>query len=233
MRKLAFLLLLLIAPALHAAAPARIEANYDVMTKGVKIAEIRERFVRTGSQYRIESLTKPVGLLALFKPDTLQVISEGDILPSGLRPRHFVYRRSLETAKNTEADFDWSRSELMLSDRYGQRFEKLLGGTQDRLSALYQFRYLTALRDRKEVTMRITNGSKIDVRVYQLRAKQTIEVPLGTLATLYLSTPPQETAWKTEIWLSSENGDFPCQIKVTEDNGDELTQVLTALSITQ
>ena len=214
-------------------AGARIEASYDVTTKGVKIAMITEKFTRTDNHYRIESVTKPVGLLALFKPDTLYVVSEGDITAQGLRPQNFVYKRSQETLKNTEANFDWNQSTLMLNDRYGQRVEPLPAGTQDRLSVQYQFRYVSFLRDRKDVTMHITNGSKIDTRQYLIHPKQMLTVPLGTLETLYLSTPPQETAWKTEIWLSVENGNFPCQIMVTEDNGDQLTQVLTALSITQ
>ncbi|MBI5007891.1 MAG: DUF3108 domain-containing protein [Nitrosomonadales bacterium] len=233
MRAFAALLLLSTAPALFAAAPARIDASYDVITKGIKIAEIKERFTRTGHQYRIESLTRPVGLLALFKPDTLHVTSEGDITAKGLRPRHFLYRRSQETLKNTEADFDWPQSTLMLNDRYGQRFEQLPADTQDRLSALYQFRYVSFLGNRKELTMHITNGSKIDRRQYLVHSAQVVTVPLGTLETLYLSTAPQETAWKTEIWLSTENGNFPCRIVLTEDNGERLTQVLTALSITQ
>ncbi|MBI4809228.1 MAG: DUF3108 domain-containing protein [Nitrosomonadales bacterium] len=233
MRPLVALLLCCIAPALFAAPPARIEASYDVSTKGIKIAEITERFTRTGNQYRIESITKPVGLLALFKPDTLQVISEGEITKQGLRPLHFIYKRSQETLKNTEADFDWRLSTLMVSDRYGQRFEPLPPGTQDRLSVQYQFRYVSFLSDRKEVTMHITNGSKIDTRQYLVHPRQTQTVPLGTLETLYLSTAPQDTAWKTEMWLSTENGNFPCKIVLTEDNGDKLTQVLTALSVTQ
>ena len=216
-----------------AAAPVRIEASYDVTTKGVKIAEIRERFTRDGDRYRIESVSKPVGLLALFKPDTLHVISEGDITPQGLRPQSFVYRRSQETIKNTAADFDWRQSTLMLSDRFGQRFEPLPAETQDRLSVLYQFRYVPFLRERKELTMHITNGSKIDTRRYQVHGGQMLTVPLGTLETLCLATPPEGTAWKTEIWLSVENGNFPCKIVLTEDNGDKLSQVLTALSITQ
>jgi hypothetical protein len=121
----------------------------------------------------------------------------------------------------------------MLNDRYGQRIEPLPAGTQDRLSAQYQFRYIPFLRDRKDVTMNITNGSKIDVRQYLVHPRQMLTVPLGTLETTYLSTAPQETAWKTEIWLSVENGNFPCKIVVTEDSGDQLSQVLTALSISQ
>lgn len=233
MRALAALLLCCIAPALFAAPPMRIDATYDVTTKGVKIAMITERFTRSGDHYRIESVSKPVGLLALFKPDTLHVISEGDITPQGLRPQSFVYKRSQETLKNTAADFDWRQSTLMLSDRYGQRFEPLPADTQDRLSVQYQFRYVPSLRERKALVMHITNGSKIDTRHYLVHPKQMLTVPLGTLETIYLSTPPQNTAWKTEIWLSVENGNFPCKIVLTEDNGEKLSQVLTALSITQ
>lgn len=234
MRALIILLLCGFAPILLAAPPAaRIEASYDVTTKGIKIATITEKFVRTDNHFRIESVTKPVGLLALFKPDTLYIVSEGEITAQGLRPESFVYKRSQEAIKNTQANFDWTQSTLMLNDRYGQRVEPLPAGTQDRLSVMYQFRFISFLRDRKDVTLNITNGSKIDTRQYIVHPRQMLEVPLGSLETLYLSTPPQDTAWKTEVWLSLENGNFPCKVIVTEDNGDQLSQVLTALSITQ
>lgn len=233
MRSFILLLFFCFAPAIFAAPPARIEVSYDVITRGIKIAEIREKFTHTDNQYRIESTTKPVGLLALFKPDTLFVVSEGDITNQGLRPQSFTYTRSKETLKNTSATFDWPQSILLLNDRYGQRPEPLLAEMQDRLSMQYQFRYVPLLRERKDVTMRITNGSKIDTRKYLVHGKQSMTVPLGTFETIYLSTAPEATAWKTEIWLSTENGNFPCKIVVTEDNGDKITQILTALSIIQ
>lgn len=233
MRMLGALLLCCAAPALFAAAPTRIEATYDVTTKGIKIAEVSEKFTRSGEHYRIESVTRPVGLLAMFKPDTIHVVSEGDITAEGLRPHSYVHRRSKDAHRNTGADFDWQRSTLTLSDRHGQRHEPLAAGTQDRLSALYQFRYLQLLRERKEVAMHITDGSKIDVRQYLVRPEQALTVPFGTLQALYLATPPQKTAWKTELWLAPEHGNFPCKVVLTEDNGDQLSQLLTTLSITQ
>jgi hypothetical protein len=234
MRALIVLLLCCIAPPLFAAPPVQhIEASFEISTKGVKIAIITEKFTRTGDHYRIESVTQPVGLLAMFKPGTLSVVSEGDVTAQGLRPQNFVYKHSQETLKNTAASFDWNQSNLMLSDRNGKRSEPLPAATQDRLSVQYQFRYIPQLRKRKELTMHITNGSKIDTRHYLIHPAQMVTVPIGTLETLYLSTPPEATAWKTEIWLSVANGNFPCKIVVTEDNGNQLTQVLTALSITQ
>jgi hypothetical protein len=234
MRTLVALLLCCIAPALFAAPPARqIEASYDVSTRGIKIAEVTEKFVRTGNHYRIESATRPVGLLAAFKPDKINIVSEGEVTVHGLRPQKYTYKRTLDTGKNAEATFDWTHSKLMLSDHQGQRSAPLPSDTQDRLSVLYQFRYGPLLKDRKELTIHITDGGKVDARRYLIRPGKMLTVPMGNLETLYLSTPPQATAWKTEIWLSVENGNFPCKIILTEDSGDQLSQVLTALSITQ
>lgn len=233
MRGFAALLVCCTAPALFAAEPARqIEASYDVSTRGIKIAEVTEKFVRTGSHYRIESTTRPVGLLAMFKPDTIDVSSEGDLTAQGLRPHKYTYKRTLDTGKNAEAAFDWTHARLMLSDREGLRSVPLPSDTQDRLGVLYQFHYVSLLQDRKELTIHITDGSKVDARRYLIRPAQKLTIPLGTLETLYLSTAPEATAWKTEVWLAVEKGNLPCKIILTEDNGDQLTQVLTALSVT-
>lgn len=230
----ALLLSWCIAPALFAATPAQqIEASYDVSTKGLKIAQITETFTRTGNHYRIVSATRPIGLLAMLKPETIDVTSEGDITARGLRPQAYIYKRSQDTAKNAAASFDWTQASLALDDGQGQRAISLPPETQDRLSVLYQFPYVHHLVRRKELTMQITNGSKIDTRHYLIQTGQMLSTPRGTLETLYLSTPPEATAWKTEIWLSVKDGNFPCKIILTEDNGDQLTQVLTALSITR
>lgn len=233
MRALTFLLLSAFAASLQAAVPSRIEATFDVQTRGIKIAEIREVFTSSGDRYRIESHTRPVGLLALFKPDTIQAVSTGTISSRGLRPASFTYMRTHDTDKNAEAHFDWDHASLLLTNRTGQRLEPLPPGLQDRLSVLYQFRHIPSLGSRKEVTMLLTSGYKVNERRYLIRPQQTVQVPLGSMETLYLSTPPEKTPWKTEIWLSVENGNFPCKIVVTEDNGEVLTQVLTGLSITQ
>jgi len=233
MRTLLAIMLCCTAPALLAAEPVRqIEATYDVSTRGIKIAEISEKFIRTGNHYRIQSATKPVGLLAAFKPDKIDVISMGDITSQGLRPQKYTYKRTLDTDKNAEATFDWAQSRLVLNDHQGQRSLALLSDTQDRLSVLYQFRYIHLLTERKEVTMHITDGGKVDARHYLIHPAQKLTIPLGTFETLYLSTAPEATAWKTEVWLAIDEGNLPCKIILTEDNGNQLTQVLTALSIT-
>jgi hypothetical protein len=64
-----------------------------------------------------------------------------------------------------------------------------------------------------------------------LHPEQAVDVPYGTLRSFYLYTLPQQRAWKSEIWLAIEHGYIPCKIVLTEDSGDKVVQVLTALNI--
>ncbi len=232
MRTLLALLLCCVSPALFAAPPARIEASYDVLSKGIKFAVTKEVFTRSGKHYHIESITKPVGLLALFQPETIIVTSEGEVTQEGLKPVKFIHKRSRDSSKNTTAEFDWGTAELTLNDQNGIRTIPLPSDTQDRLSAMYQFAAMPP-RGRLEVKLNITNGSKLNSYFYQLHPEQTVTVPIGTLRTFYLYTLPQHTPWKSEIWLAVEYGYIPCKVVLTEDNGEKVVQVLTALSMTQ
>lgn len=233
MRIWALLLLSCLSLPLLAAPPAKIEARFDLIRNDVKLAEVSELFVRDGDHYRIKSITRPVGLLALFKPDTVQATSEGHISAQGLHPHSFSYQHTQNTHRDAEASFDWESNSLMHNDQYGRRLEALPKETQDRLSVLYQFRFIPFLRERKELLLPITNGSKMELRTYQIIPRQLLSTPLGTLETLHLSTEPTSSGRRTDIWLSIENGNFPCKIIRTEDNGEQVTQVLTSLSITQ
>lgn len=230
MRILLALLLVCLAPALRAEVPSRIEASYDILSRGVKFAVVKETFVRNDDHYRIESVTKPVGLLALFQPETIVVTSEGEVSEEGLRPAKFSHQRTRDTSRNNAAEFDWADSELTLSDQAGIRQQPLPPGTQDRLSVMYQF-VVAPPHGRLEIKFSMTNGSKLETYHYQLHPEQIADVPFGSLKSYYLYTLPQPSAWKSEIWLAVEHGYMPCKIVVTEDSGDKLVQVLTALNI--
>jgi hypothetical protein len=230
MRALYLLLLACLSAPVFAEIPSRIEATYDLLSRGVKLAEIRETFVYSDYHYHIESVTKPVGLLALFQPETIVVTSEGEVVEEVLRPLKFTHQRTRDTSKNNSANFDWANKELTLNDQAGIRPIALPLGTQDRLSMLYQF-VVSPPHTRLEIKFSMTNGSKIEAYRYQLHPEQTVEVPFGVLKSYYLYTVPQSSSWKSEIWLSIDHGYVPCKVVVTEDNGEKLVQVLSALNI--
>jgi len=208
----------------------RIQASYDVLKGGIKIATISETYTRKQDRYHIESVSKAVGLLAVFKPETVRTVSEGVLTAKGLHPHTFVQTRELDAERNVRADLDWGASRITLTDRNGKRTQPLHGPTQDRLSAMYQFMF-TALQDATALSFNMTNGSKVDEYGYSITPNQSVTVPLGTFKALYLISTPEAGLRKTEIWLATEHANFPYKMVVTESNGDKLTQVLTRFDV--
>ncbi len=229
LRWFAVLLLSVGSHALYAAPASRIQANYDVTGYGVKLIEVSETYTRTQDHYQIESVSRAVGLLARFKPETIRATSRGLVGAQGLRPLNYSNKRELDTQRNTAATFNWDSATIIHSDYQGERSLALPAGTQDRLSAMYQFQFLS-LQDMSEVKFTITNGRDLDRYSYRITPEQSVSVPLGTFKTRYLAIPPQEDGSKFEIWLATELGNFPCKIVITDADGKKATQVLTGFS---
>lgn len=233
LRVLSWLALLscLIASNAWAAPPSRVEAEYTLELEGLDVAEIKETYTRNGDSYRIESVSRAVGIAAMFKSETITVISTGSILEQGLHPQRVTQERIKDTERNSNATFDWAAHQLTLNDRNGTRQVTLPEDTQDRLSAMYQFMFLD-LQGKSTLDFHMTNGSKLDIYNYQITADQNIEVPFGTFKAIYVSTPPQANGAKTEIWLATERNQLPVKVVVTEGGGNRYTQTLTRLTIT-
>ena len=208
------------------AAPARIQVAYDVLKGSMKGATITETYTRTQDRYHIESVWKAVGLLAAFKPETIRVISEGVLTAKGLRPITYIQERKLDSERNTRAGFDWSANRITLVDRAGKRTLPLPAGTQDRLSAMYQFMF-APLQNATTLDFYMTNGSKVDIYNYLITPGQSVTVPLGTFKALYVASPPKAGESRTEIWLAAEHANFPYKMVITDPDGGKLTQVLT------
>lgn len=206
--------------------PSRIEASYNVLKDGMKAATITEIFTRDKNGYHIESISKASGLVALLKPEIITITSNGAITPQGLHPQAFTNQRKLDKERNTRADFDWETKQITLDDRSGKRTVALPPGTQDRLSAMYQFMY-APLKNASTYDFYMTNGSKVDIYNYLVTPNRSVTVPLGTFKSLYVSTPSKAGESRTEIWLATERWNFPYKMVITDEGGDKLIQELT------
>lgn len=222
--------ILLLSTNAQAAPASRIQASYDVMGYGFKLISVSETYTRTQDQYLIEGVSKAVGLLARFKPEVIHTTSKGLITAQGLRPLSYTSKRELDTKRNSSAIFNWEMATILHKDYQGERTAALPAGTQDRLSAMYQFQFMS-LQNMSEVSLTITNGRDLDHYSYHVTPEQSMTVPLGTFKTRYLAIPKQEDGSTFEIWLATELGNFPCKIVITDADGNKATQVLTGLTI--
>jgi hypothetical protein len=209
-----------------AAQPSSVVASYDVYKGGIKLAQIDEIYTRQKDHYTLFSTTRPVGLLAIFKPGKILIKSDGLVNSQGLRPLHFSDLREKDESRNRSAEFDWNKGKLTLINHEEQREFPLQAGTQDRLSAMYQFMFLSLAKS-DSLSFHMTNGNKIDIYNYHVTPNQTVSVPLGKFKGLYVASVPEADASRTEIWLVDNPVSFPYKMVITDKDGEKFSQELT------
>ncbi|MDD2914024.1 MAG: DUF3108 domain-containing protein [Gallionella sp.] len=213
-----------------AAPPGSVQAVYDVYKGSLKVGQIEENYKRDKDSYTLTSITTPVGLLAVFKPEKIFIDSSGLVGKQGLQPQLFNHRRERDDSKASRAEFDWNAGQLILIHQEQHTAVTLPDGTQDRLSAMYQFMFLP-LRSPSSLDFPMTNGNKLDSYHYAITRGQKLKTPAGEFNTLYLDSQAKPGESRTEIWLSMQRNNLPCKMIVTDANGDQLTQVLSKLDI--
>lgn len=215
-----------------AASPSKVQASYEVYMGSLRIGLVEETFIRENDRYALSSTTRAVGLLEIFKRGRILFSSEGMVGPKGLVPLHFSDRREGDEKRNRHAEFDWDGGQLTMIRATERTVVPLPDGTQDRLSAMYQFMFLS-LDKAETLSFNMTNGNKLDSYNYRITHDQSVTVPLGTFKAHYVASVPEIGTSLTEIWLAAERSNFPCKIVITDPDGGKMIQVLTALSITQ
>jgi hypothetical protein len=213
-----------------AASPSRVLASYDVYKEGIKLAQIDEIYTRQKDHYTLSSTTRPVGLLAIFKPGKILIKSNGLISPKGLQPLRFSDQRENDESRNRSAEFDWNAGKLTLINHEEHSVFPLPEGAQDRLSAMYQFMFLS-LAKTDALSFHMTNGNKIDLYNYHVTSGQNVTVPLGKFKGLYVASVPEADASRTEIWLVETPISFPYKMIITDKDGEKFSQELTKFEL--
>jgi len=213
-----------------AASPVSVQASYDIYKGGLKVGQMEEVFSRDKGRYTLSSTTTAVGLLAVFKPEKIVVDSSGLVGKQGLQPLRFSHRRELDKSKESSAEFDWDARRLTLLHQSQRTVVLLPDGTQDRLSAMYQFMFLP-LNSVATLSFTMTNGNKLDSYHYSITRGQKLATPAGEFNTLYLDNRAKTGESHTEIWLDTQRNNLPCKMIITDADGDQLIQVLSKLDI--
>jgi hypothetical protein len=212
------------------AAPRATKATYNGYMNGMPVGVITETFEAGDGGYRIVSETKPVGLAVFVQRQPLRFQSRGQLSREGLRPQSFEARRNANEPPQVTADFDWGAGELTL--KHGGKVESmpLPPGTQDRLSIMYQFMFVTIDKTRP-VEFSMTNGRKVDNYRYRVTPDVVIDTPLGRVKTVHLEKIRDVGDTAAEIWLSSAHQQFPMKMVIVEKDGVRYEQTIQSLEL--
>ena len=128
------------------------------------------------------------------------------------------------------ATFDWPAEKLHMTFDGRSESITLPGGTQDRVSLMYQFMFLPA--DKLDnLAFHMTNGKKIEIYRYRFADRETIDTPLGKLAALHLIKQREADDNAVEVWLAPERNFIPVKVLIVENDGSKYEQVITRLDI--
>lgn len=201
---------------LSAAEFMSITAVYSLKRDGQPIGHVTETYRRSGKRYRINSEAKAEGVAALFVKGPLRMSSEGEIERNGLKPLKFERTRNDKTVTVT---FDWPAAKLAISDNGSSSTEALVPGTQDRLSAMYQFMF--AQPKAKRIEMPMTGGKKPAAYIFRNTGRERIDSGAGTFDTVRMTRERSGEAAndddRVEVWLASKRKFLPVRLKIRED----------------
>ena len=209
------------------AIPATVKATYKVYKAAIWIGTIEERFTRDGSNYRIVSDTETAGPLRLFLRDQLTVTSEGTIGATGLRPDRYRFTRRDDQKKNITSLFEWDKHQIVSRHAGEDETFDLPAGTQDRISAMYQFMF--SIPRTPEVSVWMTQGKKAEFYRYRKLGEPVLRVNNENVPTVYYARDAGEGEAKAHLWLATEKHYLPVKIRFEDASGAALEQVLVSL----
>lgn len=212
------------------AAPESVEASYDVMIAGMKVGRMDETYTQKDDHYSLSSTTTPQGILAALKPGKIVSRSQGTVGKNGLQPEVFDHVRENDANRNGHAEFDWHSMRIKLTHQGQVNEFPLPQGTQDRLSAMYQFMFLD-LGKLSSLDFAMTDGRKLDSYHYAIGSRQKVDTGAGPCESVYLDNQAKAGESRTEIWVSTKDR-LPCKMVITDAHGEQVTQILSSLRIT-
>jgi hypothetical protein len=222
----ALFLTILITPAL-AANGTKLKVTYSITRVGQAIGEINETLDIAKGQYRLESTTIPVGVLAIFVKDIIKKTSSGAYDSLGYHPQQYSYQRSTKPQKNLDAHFDWKKHTATFNFDGKTESQALPEQLQDLLSLGYQLRFWPKAQD--TLRLPVSNGKKITAYDLQRAGEEMLTVPAGRFQTTRYTRPYSPDHDGITVWVSDKVA-APIKVAIEEKKGIETEQVLTRVT---
>ncbi len=208
--------------------PKSIQLEYDVARNGEQFAKVKESFTQNGKQYRIQSVTKGLGIYALLGERKLT--STGAVTKEGLKPSRFELRQGNSAKKTLIANFYWAKTMLNMQVKDEIKTEKLEPGTQDLASYVYQFMFNPPIKDEVKVTL--TTGKKLNHYNYKvLERGLKLDIAKTSFKTLHISNEVAASEDKKQLWLAEDQYYLPVRYMLTDEDGDNFEQTLTKIHV--
>lgn len=221
--------LLFAATAVNAASvPKQVDVVYEATRNGQPFATVTESYRAENGHYRIESVTKGVGVYALFGERKLT--SEGEVTAAGLKPSHFELHQGDNERKALYADFDWVANTLTMKVKGKPTTVPLQPGTQDLSSFMYQFMF--AQPKGNEFVLPVTTGKRLNTYRYNVAERNAaLQTKAGNFNAIHLVNADKSDEDEKELWLGAEAHYLPVRLLMKDDHDAKIEQTLISVHV--
>lgn len=211
----------------------RIAFNVLYGNNRFSVGKVVQTWEVEADAYKLASEAETSGIVDLFRPQRMRYISQGRIVPQGLRPDSFLVSRTRRGQNEaSQARFDWNAGQLTYGNARDQKHAALPPEAQDLMSLMYQFSLTPPAPGRHRYP--IATGSRFDVYDIEVAAEESIETPIGTLKALPVKQIARAGSESIEFWLASEYRYLPVKIRHYDREGNfSGEQVVTEIRISE
>ncbi len=228
----AWLVLALIAP-LTGTAQANLldhgfQLSYRASFRGLHIGVTKRRLSRNGGDtWLFRSDNEPQGLVKLLVDFDITEESELVMTEAEVRPLRYSYRFEGRDDKSYRLGFDWEAAKLEAQPADLEL--DLPPGTQDNLSFLVAvMQKLQQGEDRFQVI--VAGRNKLRTHSVETLQRQTLETPLGELATVFVAAKEVGRDTRYELWCAPALDYLPVKMRQVKKDKPDIELLLESLS---
>lgn len=206
-----------------------VETEFEVRTEldGAAVGKVKITYnLNDNQQYRL-TLLEAHGNDTLASPSLMQT-SEGWLTKTGLQPTTYQYQLGGEEDKNSSANFDWQAKKITLQTSQIDKTTDLPDGTQDLLTALYQFMYIAPAQN---LQFLVANGQELSHYDFKIEGEEITLIGLGEIKTVHLAHSDVATVEKTELWLAIDFQYIPVKIRKIATNGNMVELLASSIIV--
>lgn len=193
-------------------------AYYSGYAGSLRVAKARLTLSVQGDHHVYASFTRPAGMLALLRNDTISERSEWIYRDGKIRSLDYRYLRHGRKSKDIHLVFRWPKHEVS-NIINGQTWRmKIPPGTLDKFSVQLAL-MLDLARGARSLRYDIADGGKLKNFHFRILGKEAIHVPAGTYQTVKLIRERADQERKTYLWCAPKLDYLVVRVEHVETDG--------------
>ena len=186
------------------------------------------KWTASGGAYHVEAETRT----ALFGK-ILDSKSDGAVDDFGLAPAVFAEKRFHKDSTTTL----FHRDSKTISFSVGNNSYPLLGGEQDRTSAVWELISVARgsharFKENSDWVFFVAGQHDAEPWTFRVDKMENVRTPMGNFSAMHVikEPPPDAKSQKVDIWLAPSLEWYPVRLRFTDPDGDYVEQSLTAVN---